>query len=263
MTIARQVQDLEKQLLQAKQQIHHLRTNLKGTSMEIDSTSGPDESVNFSSIDSSPQRRHREPVSHDLPNVRRNLLLHASEIFKPPLPYRSTQHPSHLARSLPILPVKLLADHILHQYYSTVHSLFPVLHWPTFHQEFEAIYKVGTLQGVPPAWGSTLFAALACGVLHTRDPSINRAELGKQYIEASQSLHHLWHESFDIEHVRASLLTSIFLFEMNFKSTAWVWLGSCIRIAEDIHLNYETGPYQVVEGEMRRRVWWCIYNWDR
>jgi hypothetical protein len=231
--------------------------------MDIDPASGPAESIHDSPIDSSIPRRPQESISHDLPNVRRNLLLHASEIFTPPLPFRSTQRQTHLPHGLPTLPVKPLADHILQQYYSTVHTLFPVLHWPTFHQEFEAIYKVGTLQGVPPIWGCTLFAALACGVLHTRDSSINRLDLGKQYIETSQSLFDLWQESFDIEHVRCALLTSIFCFEINLKATAWVWLGSCVRIAQVIHLNFETGPYPIIEGEMRRRVWWSIYNWDR
>lgn len=51
--------------------------------------------------------------------------------------------------------------------------------------------------------------------------------------------------------------------EINCKSASWTWLGSTVRIAQDIGLHRESGPWGVVENEVRRRVWWGIYVWDR
>jgi len=73
----------------------------------------------------------------------------------------------------------------------------------------------------------------------------------------------LFNDEFTIDHARAALLTSIFLMEINCKSASWTWLGSTVRIAQDIGLHRESGPWGVVENEVRRRVWWGIYVWDR
>src|SRR5205814_2574538 len=146
---------------------------------------------------------------------------------------------------------------------SSIHLAIPILHWPSFQQEYEAVYKVGTLQGVPPHWSSLLFAVLANGCLYSMEPSINRSRDGKKFIEISLSLIDLWNDEFTIDHPRTALLTSIFLTEMNLKSAAWTWMSSSVRIGQDIGMHCENGPWPVVEGEMRRSLWWGIYVWDR
>jgi len=144
-----------------------------------------------------------------------------------------------------------------------LHQTTPVLHWPSFTHEYETLYRNGTLQAVTPAWGSLLFSVFACGVLYTAEAPDVQFDQGKVYLEASRMLINLWTDEFTLDHARAALLTSISLTEMNMKSAAWVWLGSALRIAQDIGLHHESGTWSVIEGEMRRRVWWAIYVWDR
>src|SRR5690606_30028910 len=86
---------------------------------------------------------------------------------------------------------------------------------------------------------------------------------GRQYLIYGRMLTDLFNDEFTIDHARAALLTSIYLFEINRKSAAWTWLGSAVRIAQDIGLHRETGPWGQIEAEMRKRVWWGIYVWDR
>ncbi|KAH0550979.1 hypothetical protein GP486_007658, partial [Trichoglossum hirsutum] len=262
LTEARQVQDLEKQLAQARQQLGHLRSLVKGGSMEVDLETVL-QSLNFPDAGSNSRRRQRPAASQDLSRVRANLRNHSRGIFKPPPPYRRLGSQPSFSPALPDLPPKEVADHLLRQYHSTVHTAMPILHWPNFQHECEAVYKVGSLQGVPPVWGSLLFSVLAVGVIYSADPSIDRPRDGQKYIEISRTLTNLWSDEFTIDHARSALLTSIFFTEMNLKSAAWVWLGSSINISHDIGLHCETGPWPVVEGEMRRRVWWGIYVWDR
>lgn len=100
-------------------------------------------------------------------------------------------------------------------------------------------------------------------MLYTAEAPDVLFDQGKVYLEASRMLINLWTDEFTLDHARAALLTSIFLTEMNMKSAAWVWLGSALRIAQDIGLHHESGTWSVSEGEMRRRVWWAIYVWDR
>lgn len=260
------MQDLEKQLAVARETIRKLTNGqLKENTLDgSGNDSLSDISINVPDITSSPQRRPRPPVIQDL-TVRSHVRNYSRGIFKPPPPYRQVGTQSNFSPSLPELPPQPIVDHILAQYYQTIHSIIPILHWPQFVQRYEEVRKQGDLSGVPPSWGSTLFAVFACGLLYTVDPAIRAKypDNGRQFIGYSRQLTDLFNDEFTIDHARSALLTSIFLTELNCKSAAWTWLGSTVRIAQDIGLHRESGPWPVVEGEMRRRVWWGIYVWDR
>ncbi|KAI9760462.1 MAG: adenine deaminase [Chaenotheca gracillima] len=264
MSSIKQVQDLEKQLNQTRHQLHQLRTVVKdGGSFPVDPGSGSHPVLNLPEIGSHPQKRQRPSVIQNSSHLRANLRNYGRGIFKPPPPYRQVGTQPPFYPPLPDLPAKRVADHLLAQYRSTVHTVIPILHWPSFCDVYETVYNDGSLRNVPPVWSSLFFAVLACGVLYSLDPSINRPDQGKVYIESSRRLTDFWNDEFTIDHARAALLTSVFLTELNLKSAAWTWLGSTTRISQDIGLHRETGPWPNIENEMRRRVWWGIYVWDR
>jgi ribosomal protein L37AE/L43A len=264
MSSIKQVQDLEKQISQVKRENSHLRSLLNIRDSEVMASEGAQQSsLRLPEIGSHPKRRPRPPPPHDLSRLRSNIRNFGRGIFKPPAPYRQIGAQGHFNPPRPDLPPKYMADHLLRSYYSSTHLTIPMLHWPTFEQEYEAVYKVGSLHGVPPVWSSLLFAVLAVGVLFSSDPTIRRPQQGKEFIEVSRSLIDLWNDEFVIDHAKAAILTSIFLTEMNLKSAAWTWLASAVRISQDMGLHCETGPWPMIEGEMRRRVWWGIYVWDR
>lgn len=263
MSSIKQVQDLEKQVSQIKRENAQLRTMLNvRDGMDVDE--GPlQPHLLLPEIGSHPKRRLIPPPPNDLLRVRSNIRNFARGIFKPPAPYRQIGTQAHFNPPRPELPPKHIVDHLMAAYYSSVHLIVPILHWTTFEQEYQAVYKAGTLQGIPPVWSSLFFAVLAIGVLFSNDPSIHRPQQGKQFLETSCMLTDLWNDEFVIDHARTALLISIFLTEMNLKSAAWTWLASSVRISQDIGLHCETGPWPIIEGEMRRRVWWGIYVWDR
>lgn len=264
LTIHRQVQDLEKQLEQAKQQLNHLRSIMTDSGpVDFDHEFIRPPVLDFPGVRPKPQKRQTPPEMADLQRVRSNLRYQGRGILKPPPPYEPLGSLPPSLSQLPNLPPKHVADHLLRQYYSSVQLIIPVLHWPSFSHEYETVYRNGTLQGVPPAWGSVLYNVFACGVLHSADSSDGRLVEGKTYLEASRMLTDLWTDEFTMDHARSALLSSIFFTEMNMKSAAWIWLGSALRISQDIGLHNESGPWPVIEGEMRRRVWWAIYIWDR
>ncbi|PBP23355.1 hypothetical protein BUE80_DR005887 [Diplocarpon rosae] len=130
-------------------------------------------------------------------------------------------------------------------------------------KKYEAVYQAGSLQGVPPVWSSLFFSVLAVGVLFSTDLAIHRPRQGEEYLETSRRLMDPWNDTFEIDHAQASILISIFLSEINRASAAGIWLASAVRISQEIGLHLETGPWPIVQGEMRRRVWWAIYVWDR
>jgi hypothetical protein len=262
MSTLKQVQDLEKQLMYANQQLGQMKNIIKDHGFDIGENFGQP-GLNFPELGASPQQRLKPPVAQDFSKVRTNLRKYAKGLFKEPAPYRPMAQHTRFAGSLPELPPKHVADRLLQQYYTSIHTNIPILHWGTFTREYDAIYQAGSLQGVLPTWRALLFSVFACGVLNTTENTVEAHESGKKYMEVSMQFTDLWNDEFTIDHVRQALLVSIFLYELNFKSAAWIWFGSSLRIAQDIGLHCESGPWSPIEAEMRRRVWWGIYVWDR
>ncbi|RPB23196.1 hypothetical protein L211DRAFT_277477 [Terfezia boudieri ATCC MYA-4762] len=258
MSSMKQVQDLEKQLAQAKATITSLRS-------KVDSNDTNHTTPLIPEINSAPQRRPLPPLAPSAVSARAHIRNYSRGVFKPPPPYRQVGRQSHFLPPLPQLPDRQWAEHILSSYYTTIHSYIPILHWPSFVEVYERVYEKGDLSGEPPSWGSLLFAVFACGLQYTFDPKIRGMypDNGRKLIEQSRMLTDLFNDEFTIDHARAALLTSIFLMEINCKSASWTWLGLTVRIAQDIGLHRESGPWGVVENEVRRRVWWGIYVWDR
>ena len=265
MSSIKQVQDLEKQIAQMKRENQQLRSmmNMRSDQMDLDCQGPQQTPLQLPEIGSHPTRRQRPPPPQDLSRVRTNIRNYGRGIFKPPAAHRQLGSQAHFSPHHPDLPPKHMVDHLISSYYASVHMIIPFLRWPTFQQEYEAVYKAGSLHGVPPVWTSLFFAVLAVGVLFSTEPSIHRPLVGKEFIETSRKLIDMWNDEFVIDHARTAILTSVFLTEMNLKSAAWTWLASAVRISQDIGLNCETGPWPMIEGEMRRRVWWGIYAWDR
>ncbi|CAG8218899.1 unnamed protein product [Penicillium salamii] len=262
MSSIKQVQDLEKQLQNTKQQLQHLQTGM----MRPDRVMDVDEAVvqpmiKLPEIEYRPVHRSKTPISQDFSEVRSNLRHYGRGILKVPTPYRAQGAESLVTGNVPELPPKRLADHLVAQYFNCVHSVLPMLHWPTFTAEYEKVYRAGTLLGVSNEWAAVLYGVFACGAIHTAEP--NREEEGKKYVRTSCGIIDVWHDNFNLDRARAALLVSIFLYEVNSKSASWVWIGSAVRVAQEIGLHLDSGPWPAIEGEMRKRVWWGLYAWDR
>ncbi|KAL4895655.1 fungal-specific transcription factor domain-containing protein [Aspergillus ambiguus] len=263
MSSIKQVQDLEKQLAAAKQQLQQLRAGMLRSDnlmdLDIDGTGQPQ--LKLPDLGYRPPRRPQAPVTQDLTEARTNLRDFGRGILKVPAPYRRQGSQSLLASDPPRLPDKAVADRLLAQYYACIHIVLPVIHWPSFVADYEKVYKAGSLLGVPREWAAVLFGVFACASLHTLDDA--RERNGKEFVRISCGVIDVWQDNFTLDQARAALLASIFLYEVNAKSASWVWIGSAVRVAQEIGLHLESGPWSALEGEMRKRVWWGMYAWDR
>ncbi|KZF24099.1 hypothetical protein L228DRAFT_209525 [Xylona heveae TC161] len=264
MSSIKQVQDLEKQLAHAREQVDHLRSLMKengATNIEMDGfRTGP---VDLPPpLPQTPQRvlpSRKDSFSR----VRSNLLDYSRGLFKPPTSYQYRQPMTVLSHEAPALPPRSVADRLLARYYTVVHTSFPVLHWPTFYHEYEVFYQTGRLEGVSSAWLPQLFAVFALGTVTTAEPYTKRLADVSAYLRVSEACTNNWNQQFTVDHVRTCLLVSMCLNEMNAKSGAWLWLGSSIRITQDIGLDCELASTSANDDEMKRRVWWAVYVWDR
>ena len=263
MSSIKQVQDLEKQLSLAKQQIGQLRKLLQdGGAADLDSASAHIPALHLP--EASKERQSGPPALEGFDEVRTNISNYSRGIFKPPPPYRIVGRQPNYPHTTPALPSKQVADRLLSHYHGSVHVYAPMLHWPTFIQDYDNVYRVGSFQQSPHTWVSVFFGVLACGTLMDPQPNgLPQEGDGAQYLDICMRNLNTWSDELTLDTVRASLLISIYFIEVNLRSAGWMWLGATVRSAQDIGLYTEHGSYPPMEQEMRRRVWWSVYNWDR
>jgi len=263
MSSIKQVQDLEKQIGQVKKENTQLRTVLSQKSgMDIDDATSP-EILQMPEIGSRPLRRQQAGYSEQAVRAGSNVRNFSRGLFQVPGPQTTKHARPHLDLSRIELPPRHLADTLLAAYLSSTHLHMPILHWPSFKIEYNNVYTTGTFQCSTTTWSALFFAILANGMLHVKDPNINRSQQGRQFLDTSRILTDPWKEDFVLDDVRSALLSCAFFAEINNKSAASTSLASAIRIAHALHLNQDVSHIPLIDGEMRRRVWWTLYVWDR
>ncbi|KAL8872845.1 MAG: hypothetical protein Q9174_001589 [Haloplaca sp. 1 TL-2023] len=256
------VQDLEKQLAQAKQQLNQLRPQ-SGDGSPDGTASYNRSGLLIQEYEPPPKKRQRLSAPQDFSAIRSDIREYGRGIFKPPQSYAQRQ--SHaviretLAKSgeLPDLPPRHVADELIYLYRISFHAVFPLLDWDSFVEEYESVYRQRSLRTVPRVWSALLFAVLACGTLpqHLRN--------GQEYSEKSRKLLDLSADDLTVNHVRTAVLTSVFLVELNRKSAGWTWLGIAVRIGQDIGLHIDENAKPWIDQVVDKPVWWTVYVCDR
>lgn len=264
MSSIKQVQDLEKQLTLAKQQISQLRSILhEGASSDLDAEPAAVPSLQVAEP-STNERRQAPPLMEGFEDTRRNIRDYSRGIFEPPTPFRHSPPQPLYPHVTHALPPRHVADRLISHYHGSVHVYAPLLNWPTFTQEYEMLYKTGSFQESKHIWVALFYAVLACGTLMDPQPNGSAQEAeGARYMDACFASIDTWSDALTIDRVRVALLMSIYFMEVNLRTPGWVWLGAAVHIAQDIGLHHDHGSYTAFELEMRRRVWWSVYNWDR
>lgn len=264
MSSIKQVQDLEKQMERVKRENNNLRRMVQdrdgsvGVEMEgVDQSSPP-----VPEIGSEPRRRPPLSPMPELARARSSVRNFSKGVWKPPAQFR-TATLAIFDPPRPELPPRHAANQLLHSYYSTIHTMFPILHLPSFQAEVDELYLPhGTMP--PPSWLSMFFAVLATGSLFGPEPhNPNNFHRPAELLDLSRKMMDPWNNDFDFDSVRTNTLIALCLNEMNLKSAACNWLGKAVRAGQEIGLCFESGPWPVIEGEMRRRTWWTIYVLDR
>ncbi|RYC63091.1 hypothetical protein CHU98_g3121 [Xylaria longipes] len=268
MSSIKQVQDLEKQMERVRRENISLRRSLAeqtgGEHMDVDAEAAEHVAPCLPDLNSEPRKRKRASAIHDYARARVPFRNVSKGLLKAPAPYRPWPPESAIFdQARPPLPGKLTTDKLLHSYYAAVHVMTPILHWPSFQHDVDRLYQSNDLRQVPSPWLAMFFAVLAVGCLFSTDPAPDRTIQASEFMDASRNLMDPWANDYVLDDVRGLFLLGVALYEMNLKSAAWKWLGKAIRCAQDLELHLEVGIRSRVEADMRRRVWWAVYIFDR
>ncbi|KAL2817368.1 fungal-specific transcription factor domain-containing protein [Aspergillus granulosus] len=112
------------------------------------------------------------------------------------------------------------------------------------------------------------FALFAFGEAYSMrsEPSSGSRVPGTSYFARSLSLVQVLPERTSITHLETLLLLSLFSYYLNRRHSAYVLIGSAMRLGLCIGLNHNIPESQCidpVERQHRVRIWWTIYIFDR
>lgn len=260
----RQVQDLQSQIAELTQMNSQLRT--KTIAKEEPTTERADAKRRLSDPyrGQQPARLKLTPtVIRDFDHVRKNIQTFSQGIFD--TPHARASATLEKGSSLPDLPPRADFAHLSRSYLNYVHTWYPALHWPTFSQQVDEVYTARSFHGMPREWIGLFFAVLACGSLETSATpgSPSAMARGSSFFDIATQALTPWPQELTVAHAQVALLLSVFAVESNWKAVGSMWLSNAVRAAQELCINTEIDSWPIVEGEVRRRLWWSIYSRDR
>ncbi|RAK73606.1 transcription factor domain-containing protein [Aspergillus fijiensis CBS 313.89] len=133
-------------------------------------------------------------------------------------------------------------------------------------EKLEEIYQTGDFEA--KVHQCKFFALFAFGEAYSmRNESSSGSRVpGTKYFARALSLVQVLPERTSIAHLETLLLLSLFSYYLNRRHSAYVLIGSAMRLGLTIGLNHNIPESQLidpVERQHRVRIWWTIYIFDR
>ncbi|VUC22993.1 unnamed protein product [Clonostachys rosea] len=184
------------------------------------------------------------------------------------------------------LPPRAVADRLVDLFWTYMHSLYPFLHWTSFHERYLTLWNpvpsqtygaTNSLNEPMKGYYSTIDDALfhcmlnvvlALGVLHdTNLGQQERDDISETFFKRAKALLDLdCLESGSVALVQVLLLMGQYLQTKDITSSCWNIVGMAIRVAQGMGLHREPEEWDQggssncrapdqLEEEMRKRAW--------
>lgn len=180
--------------------------------------------------------------------------LHDKKLHSPSVSTTSSNNSSS-CREIP----KSRIEYYVNQYFETYHVSYPIIHKPLFMAQFNEI--------IPPpstGWESLLYVVAAIGSFMTAvSPDENDDLKLFEKAKAKLSIDDL--ERGNLTLVQTLTLMSNYLQKRDRPNSGYNYLGLAVRMALGLGLHKqvdESSDENLLNQEVKRRVWWCIYIFD-
>ena len=170
------------------------------------------------------------------------------------------------------LPCRSAADRMADAYFSFRHPLNPYLHQGTFRERYNRLWlsaDVGgeEVTGSSLAWLGLVNMVFAFGSEYTKSNMAGRPSTDRSHFfnRARTLIFSSLLQAPSIELVQALLLMGQYLHGSLELDSCWTVIGMANRIAQGqgLHLDPSTFTLDVIEQEIRKRVWWGCFVTDR
>lgn len=168
------------------------------------------------------------------------------------------------------LPHRFVADKLVDAFFTYRHPLNPYLHEPSFRQRYEKLWLSQEYGGEAATednlgWFGLINMVFCFGCDHAK--SLGRVSIDRtRFFKRAKSLvfSGLLQPS-RIELVQALLLMGQYLHGSLDLNTCWTVVGLAIRMAQGLGLHLDPSDFttEIIEQEIRKRVWWGCFVMDR
>lgn len=174
-----------------------------------------------------------------------------------------------IGRAAVDLPPRNIADALVELFFSRVHADYPTFHRALFQATYEGMWSY--LPETGSAWIMSLCIVFLLGLEVSSEkslPTINRDQKGsmkQEYLSKVKELIPGVILGCTLAHVQALMLYCRYLYIAGERDSSWNIAGLAIRVAVSIgmHRNGNNTGCNPLERELRRRVWWNLYAFER
>ncbi|KAG5930858.1 hypothetical protein E4U60_006726 [Claviceps pazoutovae] len=178
--------------------------------------------------------------------------------------------------SVAVLPERRDTDDFISCYWNFVHPMFPVLHKPTFCDQYRHAGEMEIGNENLSCFSSgrehavflsmlNLVCALGCQFSNLiRD--VQKTSVAYEFYERSkQAFQHDWLDAADLSIVQLLLLNGVYLQSTRHANRCWNSVGLAIRASQILGLHVEDQRHAMsqLEHQMRRRIWHTCVSLDR
>ncbi|EKM58699.1 uncharacterized protein PHACADRAFT_253186 [Phanerochaete carnosa HHB-10118-sp] len=190
-----------------------------------------------------------------MPSKRRpEFWLSIMDFIPPELPYTDFPEPS-------------LMNALLDNYFQDIHRNFPLLHRPTFLQNIAS-----GLHLIDEGFGATMLLVCALSARFSYNPAALTPGLASwqwagwqwfQQVRAMRKLIPL--TATTLYDLQVAALGGAYVAALSMPQSNYAVIGCGLRLAQDLgaHRQMAYGPEPTVEGELRKRAFWCLLAMDR
>ncbi|KAF8528868.1 fungal-specific transcription factor domain-containing protein [Hysterangium stoloniferum] len=166
-------------------------------------------------------------------------------------------------------PDRDLADKLVEAYFAHLHFQLPVVHKPTFLQQYEELMNMSISERADTGYVSVLFGVFACAARIVNDQRLisegGNGGMAMVYYERAMILYYIGHSNTQVAQVQCFVILSSFLCSVNCLPQAWLLVGQAVRIGQDLglHRTPKHLALSATDKQTRRKVWWSVYTLDR
>lgn len=168
------------------------------------------------------------------------------------------------------LPSRFVADRLVDAYFKYRHPLNTYLHEETFRHRYRRIWLSQDLGGEEAtqqslAWFGLVNLVFAFGSDHAQVTGRSAGDRSRYFKRAKTLIFSGLLQSGSVELVQALLLMGQYLHGSLELNNCWTVVGLAIRTAQGLGLHLDPSSFtsDIIEQEVRKRVWWGCFVLDR
>ena len=167
-----------------------------------------------------------------------------------------------------VLPEREIADSLVKGHFDRVHPNYLLFHRGTFQLRYELMWAdhKQLIGAVEPGWLCSVFMVFVFGARVLEHHDIQKSVLyQRRFLRMVQSRIGQLITTTNLSNIQALLLLQLHCHNYSERNTACMLLGCASRMAVSLGMHREgaTGGFDSIEREVRRRVWWTMYMFEK